>query len=1082
MLSPLLERITQLPAFRRLVETIAAGRAGAGQGNLALPRAARLPVTVGLWQARRGPVLLLVPQEDQAWVLRREAALWLGQDVAVHVWVRESDEEAHLARLQTLVALAAWQRPGGSGPPLVVASAAGLLQPTWPRHAFLRGMRRLRPGDVRSPLDLARHLEAQGYEPVETVVRPGQFARRGGVLDLWPPTASRPVRVDFFGDEIESLRIFDPETQRGTGERLKQLWVPPLRPAPALALAPLWSWFDEGALLLVEDEEAVARSWAFWLAEHEGAATWEAFLQGWPGPRLALGPVRQAPAPQGLAAHFASLPRFGGRLNAWADHVRRLLRQGAQVWVVTQQIARVEPYWREKGREGPVTFVAGHLEEGFALYERPDAPEAAPALALFTDRELFGWAPPRPLRPPRPRPRTPEAPYRDFQVGDYVVHVDFGIGLFRGLVRRTLEGVTREYLLLEYAGGDQVYVPVEQADRVVRYVGPEGVEPALTRLGTGMWERVKTRTREAVQEVAQELLDLYARRQLARGHAFGPDTDWQRDFEARCPFDLTEDQRRAIEAVKRDMERPYPMDRLICGDAGFGKTEVALRAAFKAVMDGKQVALLAPTTVLAQQHFVTFRQRMAPYPIVVELLSRFRTPEEQARVLEGLAAGTVDIVIGTHRLLSDDVQFKDLGLVIIDEEHRFGVRQKEHFKRLRTHVDVLSLSATPIPRTLYMALTGVRDISIIRTPPRHRHPVITHVGPYDEARIREAIRFELARGGQVFYVHNRVLTLPTVLEKVRGWFPQARVAMAHGQMRESDLAEVMTQFAQGEVDILVTTSIIESGLDFPRANTLIVEQAETFGLAQLYQLRGRVGRGMVQGYAYFFWSPTYTPPPQARERLRLLAEHTELGAGFTLALHDLEMRGAGDLLGYRQHGHVAAVGYHLYTQMLAEAVAQLRRAYGLEPGERPLPWPGWSRPPVRFDLPLPATLPEAYIPDARLRLALYRRMATLKRLEEVEALARELRDRFGPPPQEVRELLWMVQVKILATQAGASSIGVERGQVVVRFPEGREDRLPTLPPPFVVGRHTLRLPMDAQGRWKQLLVQALKQVAGHPSE
>ncbi len=1093
-LTLLIRHIQSLPAFQDVVEALVQGRPvpvvedpAVWAPNLALPRAARVPVALALYRGLARPVLVLVADEDRAWFWSQELARWAGQVEPFPVWVGGVDAEAEAARARTLVRLAARVLERNGPPPLVVASAAGLWRPTWPRHAFLRGMKVLRSGWEVSLVGLARHLEAVGYEPVTTVVAVGQFARRGGLLDVWPPTLPHPVRVDFFGDEVERLRPFDPETQRTLAHDLERVWLPPLRWQGARPSGSVLEMLPPQTLVLVEDADAFRRRWEVLEAQEPDEEealldwAWEEVRERLSGRVLALGPIRQGPVPYGLAGHFTTLPRFGGQLKRWFHYVQGLVRTGAQVWVASRQKSRLRSYWREHGGQGPVHFGDVAVGEGFGLLERPVSvsgeAEPRPRHVLITDAEVFGWAPPRPARAYRPPARTPEHGYADLRIGDYVVHVDHGIGRFRGLVRRSLEGVPQEYLLVEYAEGDQLFVPVDQADRLTRYVGPEGFEPTLTRLGTGQWQVAKAKARRAALEAARDLLELYAKRQTVQGHAFSPDTEWQRELEARFPFELTEDQRRALEAVKADMEKPRPMDRLICGDAGFGKTEVALRAAFKAVMDGKQVAMLVPTTVLAQQHYRTFRERMASFPVEVAMLSRFLTPQEQARVLRGLAEGTVDIVIGTHRLLSPDVQFKDLGLVIIDEEHRFGVMQKEHFKRLRTQVDVLSLSATPIPRTLYMALTGVRDVSIIRTPPRFRKPVVTHVGPYEPEVVQKAIRRELGRGGQVFYVHNRVATIETVAHKVKRLVPEARVAVAHGQMPEGELARIMERFVAGEFDVLVCTTIIESGLDLHRVNTLIVEQAEHFGLAQLYQLRGRVGRGHRRGYAYFFWSPVYTPSEEARERLQLLAEHTELGSGFTLALHDLEIRGAGDLLGTRQHGHMAAVGYHLYMQLLTEAVQQLRRSYGLEPVQAASWTQRWTRPPVRLDLPLPATLPPSYVPDEALRLALYRRLAATNSLAEVDALAREMEDRFGPLPEVVRNLLNLVRIKVLAHAAGALSVGATSREVVIRFPENRSVPLPPMPRPVVTGRHTYRFPKDPEGHWVRRVMAVLQAVA-----
>ncbi len=649
------------------------------------------------------------------------------------------------------------------------------------------------------------------------------------------------------------------------------------------------------------------------------------------------------------------------------------------------------------------------------------------SLHLLTDAELFGWKRPEPRRRQQPRALPPESGFADLEMGDYVVHIEYGIGRFAGLRKRTLDNSEREYLLIEYAGSDILYVPIHQADRLSRYVGADDTAPQLNRLGTQDWTRTKEHTQRAVEEIARELLELYAAREHIQGHAFGPDTPWQHELEAAFPYVETEDQLRAISEVKGDMENHQPMDRLICGDVGYGKTEVALRAAFKAVMDGRQVAILVPTTVLAQQHFNTFSRRLLPFPVKVEMLSRFRSPNEQRQILFELAEGQVDVIIGTHRLLQPDVLLKNLGLLIIDEEQRFGVTHKERFKQLRTEVDVLTLTATPIPRTLYMSLTGIRDISMIQTPPEERLPIVTHVGAYNDKLVRQAILRELDRGGQVFFVHNRVQTIETIATKLRRLVPEAKIAVGHGQMDEHQLEDVMTSFARGDSDVLLSTSIIESGLDIPNANTLIVDRADWFGLAQLYQLRGRVGRATNQAYAYFFHPRSSRLTPEARARLETIGEQTELGSGMSIAMRDLEIRGAGDLLGTRQSGHIAAVGFHLYTQLLAQAVRHLR---GL--GEAPhLPV---ATPTMTIDLPVPAYIPTGFVPDPALRIQLYRRLAELEDMVRIDDMQTELADRFGDLPPAVRGLLFQLRVKLRAQDANASAIGNENGQVSIRLP------------------------------------------------
>ncbi len=750
---------------------------------------------------------------------------------------------------------------------------------------------------------------------------------------------------------------------------------------------------------------------------------------------------------QELAACFRPNPRYGGQLGQLIDDIEQALLAEEWVVVASRQAKRLAELWSEE--HSPVlpvetlpappqtnlTFVQGPLEEGWTLRcdhlgAGPSSPLQPPegtipsALHVLTDGEIFGWRMPAPRRTTRRRRPAPESLYADLTPGDIVVHVDYGIGVFRGLENYTLEGEEREYLLVEYAGQDYLYVPIYQADRLSRYVGADERPPVLSRLGTAEWSQVKVRARRAIEAVAHDLLELYAIREVTQGHAFGPDTSWQADLEASFPYVETPDQARAIAAVKADMELPRPMDRLVCGDVGYGKTEVALRAAFKAAMDGKQVAILVPTTVLAQQHYTTFRHRLAPFPITVEHLSRFRTRAEQARILEGLLTGQVDIVIGTHRLLQKDVIFKDLGLVIIDEEQRFGVTHKERLKKMRTEVDVLTMTATPIPRTLYLSLTGVRDISVIETPPEERLPVATYVGAYGAQVVRRSILRELERSGQVFYVHNRVQTIEATRKRLEQLLPEATFGVAHGQMRERDLERAMLQFVSGEIDVLLCTSIIESGLDIPNANTLIVEQAERFGLAQLYQLRGRVGRGAQRAYAYFFYSPGRLTA-EARQRLDAIREASDLGAGYSVAMRDLELRGAGDVLGTRQSGHIAAIGFDLYTRLLTRAVEELRARRDNRP---PPPEPLSS---IRIDLPIVANLPPAYVPDVNLRLRLYRRLADLVSLEQVHEIEAELQDRFGPLPGPAQNLMLQLQLKVLAREAGVKSIAVENERIVL---------------------------------------------------
>ncbi|MFL5804378.1 MAG: transcription-repair coupling factor [Roseiflexaceae bacterium] len=788
---------------------------------------------------------------------------------------------------------------------------------------------------------------------------------------------------------------------------------------------------------------------------------------------------------------FVPADLFGGQLKRLVEDIVGRLRDGEQVAVVTPQAARIQEMveeavqgsgFRVQGSEvpqanGPRTpnpeprslFVHGSLDEG---WRAPDL-----NLTLYTDAEIFGWRQRRPVAErKRRRDRSAEERatfLRGLKPGDYVVHIEHGIAAYEGLVRRTVGDIEREYLNLRYAEGDRLYVPVDQVDRVSRYIGAGDAVPTLTRLGTQDWERAKRKARAAVQELANELLQLYAQRQLSEGYAFSPDSAWQRELEDAFPYIETDDQIRAIADVKRDMEQQQPMDRLICGDVGFGKTEVALRAAFKAVQDGKQVAVLVPTTVLAQQHYDTFSRRVAAFPVTVEMISRFRSAKEQEEIGRRLASGAIDIIIGTHRLLSKDIHFKDLGLLIVDEEQRFGVRHKERVKQMRANVDVLTLTATPIPRTLHMALAGIRDLSVIDTPPEDRVPIKTYVLPYDEHLVREAILRELDRGGQIYYVHNRVQSIYYVAEKLRRLVPEGEIAVGHGQLEEHQLEKVMLEFFSGKDDMLVCTTIIESGLDVPNANTLIIEDATHYGLAQLYQLRGRVGRSAQRAYAYLFYKPDHHMTPEAQERLLAIQEATELGAGFRIAMRDLEIRGAGNLLGAEQSGHIAAVGFDLYSRLLEQAVKTMKTQlvasnYRMpttdqETGDRrqetgdtePQEAARSSKQPsvvgrrssvidekvlvaplVTLDLPLDAYLPADYIADERVRLSVYQHMAEARTPRAVRDLRRELQDRFGKPPEPADHLLTWLLIKALALQANVTSIVTTDEEFIIRLPEG----------------------------------------------
>jgi transcription-repair coupling factor (superfamily II helicase) len=1118
----LLESIRQLKAYASLVDDLNAGISTPG---LALPRAARLAVAEALRQDLKRPVLLITDRADHALTIVDEMGFWA--PAAQRFYFPEPNplfyEQAAWGtatrrdRLGVLTLLASYHIVGAArpeNPPLIIAPVRAVMTRTLPRREFLKASRTLKVGQSVPPDGLRRNWVELGYQPADTVLEPGQFSQRGGILDVWPPAEPAPARIEFFGDEIDTIRAFDPGSQRKL-RSLEKLLITPARevlPGKAAGIVPdgievdefhlplvhtmpasLLDYLPAQALVLVDDldhlnslaneiEEQAVKLRRDSVAEGTLAAdypipylSWSELQDNLSGRTwLELG-RSSAGEDTPLADAFSPGPRYGGRLRPFMDYLLERKTAGDRMLVVSRQIARIQEMWRDLGQgaeESNPTFLEGTLSEGCSL-----ALPGRRRLDLITDSEIFGWERPQPRQRPRPLASAPEAGYTDLKVGDTVVHVDHGVGRYTGLVRRTMDGQAREYLAVEYDSGDMIFVPVYQADRLSRYIGPSGEDPALTRLGGGEWAAVKQRVRESVIEVAQDLLDLYARRQAAKGFAFSADTLWQQDLEASFPYIETEDQLSAIKAVKSDMERSRPMDRLLCGDVGYGKTEVALRAAFKAVMAGKQTAILVPTTVLAQQHYETFRQRLAAFPVTVEMLSRFRTPKEQDRIARALAVGGVDIIIGTHRLLQPDVEFKDLGLVIIDEEQRFGVAHKEYFKKLRTEIDVLTLTATPIPRTLYMALTGVRDISQINTPPAERLPIVTHIGPYSPRLVRQAILREIERGGQVFFVHNRVQTIHGMERHLNNLVPEARLGIAHGQMREDQLSRVMLEFTRGDIDVLLCTSIIESGLDIPNANTLIVDRGDAFGLAQLYQLRGRVGRGAQRAYAYFFRHRKKAPTQEGQERLEVIAENTQLGAGYSIAMRDLEMRGAGEMLGTRQHGMIAAVGFHLYTRMLAQAVKQMRQAAGMKtPDDESVP--RGSHLPVSVDLPLAVGIPVDYIPDQNLRLKLYRRLADMESEAELEALGEEFLDRFGPLPEPVTHLFYQIRVKQRAQQAGLVSVALEGDQIVLRYPplpEGINERsLAAVGRDIRAGRNAYW--MAAREGWQERLLEALSAI------
>ncbi|MGH9135628.1 MAG: transcription-repair coupling factor [Acidimicrobiales bacterium] len=1046
---------------------------GRASAVVSVPEHGRSFVLAGLASvSARRPFLVAVPTTAEADRLYRELVVYLGGDEHVELFPAwetlpfervSPNVETMGRRLRTIWRL--HQDDPAQRPTVVVAPVRALVQRLGPHVAEVEPLV-VRPGQQLDRDELVASLVAAGYRREVEVEHRGEVAVRGSIVDVFPSTADRPVRVDLWGDEVDRLAEFSVTDQRSDVD-LAEVAVFPAREllptddvrvradkliglepwgreqwerlAEGMTFDGMESWLpwltaDEQLLsdLLPPDAQVVLieprrlRDRAADIAAEEAdlaatlAKTWGAVEHGGDHgfPSLHLGFDRllattDAPAwtltnaPEGpgvasiAATPWEAVVGDGSRL---VSQLRRLLGSGVRVVVAADTEAsagRVGQLLREHGVEPEV--VVGPIDKGCVL--------PGIKVAMLAEADLTGRR--RTHRAPRPRRRDAERFFDDLSVGDYVVHHQHGVARYGGMVKRALAGMERDYLLLEYRGDDKLYVPSDQIDAVRHYTGGEA--PSLNRLGGDGWQRAKARVRAAVREIAQELVVLYQKRVHAPGHAFPEDTPWQRELEDSFPYAETPDQLTAIVDVKSDMENDRPMDRLVCGDVGFGKTEVAIRAAFKAVQDGKQAAVLVPTTLLAQQHHQTFSERYASFPIRVEVLSRFLTPGQAKRVVDGLASGGVDVVIGTHRLLSEDVKIKDLGLLVVDEEQRFGVQHKERIKALRTDVDVLTLTATPIPRTLEMSLTGIRDLTLLNTPPAERQPILTYVGEHDDRAVAEAIRRELLREGQVFYVHNRVQDIERAAALVRELVPEARVAIAHGQMDEGSLEQVVLDFWEGGYDVLVCTTIIESGIDMPTVNTLVVDRADRLGLGQLHQLRGRVGRSGQRAYAYLFYPPERSLTEEAYERLKTIGESTELGSGFRIAMRDLEIRGAGNLLGEVQSGHIAAVGYDLYCQMVTEAVAELKGEPVREPAE------------IKLDLPVDAHLPPAYVPREDLRLEAYRRLAAVTSDDEVDDIRAEWLDRYGPPPAPAEALLAVARLRAECARLGIREVNVAKG-------------------------------------------------------
>ncbi|HEX5828952.1 MAG TPA: transcription-repair coupling factor [Candidatus Limnocylindrales bacterium] len=1193
-LPPLLHETGSFASLRERLGTarVAPGMHGRHAGLTSVPHGAKSFLAASL---------ALAPEAERiCWIARDaeigdrvadELAAWLGDPGLVAVLEPRTSlayERSELVPDETaarVAALASWKAGRAK---VLVASVQALLQATLGPDDLPAQLRTLKPG-TRIGLDaLLGELMERGYTPVLEVAGRGEFARRGGIVDVFPPSAPLPVRIEFFGDEIDSLRAFDPTDQRSV-DTVKELTLLPAtefllpeggaaeirarlgrlasklperlaidlarfagdpdpeRPATtgaavaggrALAAgdaAEVWArlvapstgldHLDAGTLLVLDEPGDLADAADFlwrqaderhhelvdqgelprdWPTAYLPAIDWKRRLHG--ARTLELTWQSEAVEAEGMAHASKSLTSgdlFGwrdpvlppGRTERLVDGVEHWLGERARVVLVSDQAPRLAELLGEAGHAvGIVSRVADAPPPGaIALVDRSlnGGFEGGPdGLAVVTDRELFGSV--RVRRPKAMRRVVPRDILERLSPGDLVVHIDHGIARYEQMLRRGEPGQERDYLELSFAGTDRIFVPVEQINRVSRYSG--GENPGLSKLGGTDWLRTKQRVRKAVSDLAEELLRLYAKREAAEGFPYQPDSPWQAEMEASFPYEETPDQLRAAIEVKADMEARRPMDRLVVGDVGYGKTEVALRAAFKAMQDGKQVAVLVPTTVLAGQHFKTFSQRFAAFPLNVRLLSRFVSAKEQEATVAGLANGSVDIVIGTHRLLSKDVAFRDLGLVVVDEEQRFGVAAKERLKQLRAAVDVLTLSATPIPRTLNLALAGIRDLSVIETPPEDRLPIQTRVAEASAGLVRDAILRELDRGGQVYYVHNRVETIEAQAEQLRRLLPGARILVGHGQMAEGALEKVMLTFADGAADVLVCTTIIESGLDIPNANTIVIDRADTLGLAQLYQLRGRVGRSSRRAYAYLLYRRRERMSEEARKRLQAIFNASELGAGFQIALADLEIRGAGNILGGEQSGFMASVGFDLYSRMLAEAVEEAKaRREDREPVR--------EVPQAVVDLPVEAHLPDMYVPDEAQKLELYRRLARARTLGDLAAFRQEVTDRYGPMPAPVLRLVEVAELRLRAETAGVASLAREEGWLVVRFgaalsratamqllsPSGIGGPLPGIRPgdmTFASNQVRLRLPRDPLKGWTltQAVVSRLVAAAGQSPE
>lgn len=971
---------------------------------------------------------------------------------------------------------------------ILIADIKALLPKLVSPKSFQSISRELKIGDVFKKEDFLKILLDQNYQSVEEVEKKGEFSARGGIIDFFPITSENPLRLELFGDQIESIRYFNVNTQRSILKISNYTLLPPRELIPATFTnyhyCTLFDYLPEDLIVILNEPELIEEKAEKFQEEINDIyeklerrereslfspssyfVTWQEVYDNLKSKKMinftyfpegevknnffSRTKIREEDTHkfvlegQEIGSYFGNLDLFTKDLKKWQKERQNIIilvrsegRANRLAEILEERgikkftLGKMEEY---SNSESIIYISYGYLNYGFRL----------PLIKtiLITDQEIFRKERDRRYKLPRYK-SEPLSTMLDIAQGDYVVHIDHGIGVYRGIINLTVKGVKQDYLLIEYAEEDKLYVPVDQFNLVHKYIGIKDKAPKIYRLGGTSWGRAKGKVKRLIQKLAQELYNLYVTRKEIRGYTFSKDNNWQQELEMSFPFEETYDQLQALSEVKIDMESSKPMERLVCGDVGYGKTEIAIRAAFKAVLDGKQVAVLAPTTILAQQHYDTFQERMNSFPINIDMLSRFRSKYEQKRIVENLKEGKVDVIIGTHRLIQDDIEFKDLGLLVVDEEQRFGVLHKERIKKLKENVDSLTLTATPIPRTLHMSLIGVRDLSVINTPPEDRFPIATYICQRNDKIIIDAIRRELDRGGQIFFVHNRVRGIQKVAQDLRQLIPQAKIGIAHGQMAEEQLEDIMIDFLEKRYDILVCTTIIEIGLDIPNVNTIIIDDAYKFGLSQLYQLRGRVGRTDRRAYAYFLYPSYHSITDTAKKRLQAIKEFSELGSGFKLAMRDLEIRGAGNLLGKEQHGFVSEIGFNLYCRLLEEAIKELREeGEGREKKKDITPV---------IDIKIDAYIPKIYIPNLEQRVLFYKKLAEIKDLEGLEKAKEELKDRYGLYPQEVRNLLEIIYLKIFLKKLGINSLIVKEEKLILRYLQNIEikAKLSKLPYPY----------------------------------